>query len=65
MVLADLGRKITTALHSLSRATVINEDVSLNMKIIKTSNQLKIILSSFHLGTEFNVKRNMCRIAGS
>lgn len=28
MVLADLGRKITTALHSLSKATVINEDVS-------------------------------------
>lgn len=28
MVLADLGRKITTALQSLSRATIINEDVS-------------------------------------
>lgn len=28
MVLADLGRKITNALHSLSKATVINEDVS-------------------------------------
>lgn len=27
MVLADLGRKITTALQSLSRATIINEDV--------------------------------------
>lgn len=27
MVLADLGRKITNALHSLSKATVINEDV--------------------------------------
>jgi len=27
MVLADLGRKITSALHSLSKATVINEDV--------------------------------------
>lgn len=27
MVLADLGRKITTALHSLSKATVINEEV--------------------------------------
>ncbi|XP_077861434.1 signal recognition particle subunit SRP54 [Saccoglossus kowalevskii] len=27
MVLADLGRKITTALRSLSNATVINEDV--------------------------------------
>ena len=28
MVLADLGRKITTALRSLSNATVINEEVS-------------------------------------
>lgn len=28
MVLADLGRKITNALHSLSKATVINEEVS-------------------------------------
>ena len=28
MVLADLGRKIATALHSLSNATVINEEVS-------------------------------------
>lgn len=27
MVLADLGRKITTALQSLSRATIINEEV--------------------------------------
>ncbi|KAK6637096.1 Signal recognition particle [Polyplax serrata] len=27
MVLADLGRKITSALHSLSKASVINEDV--------------------------------------
>lgn len=28
MVLADLGRKITSALHSLSKATVINEEVN-------------------------------------
>ena len=27
MVLADLGRKINMALHSLSKATVINEEV--------------------------------------
>ena len=27
MVLADLGRKITAALNSLSKATVIDEDV--------------------------------------
>ena len=28
MVLADLGRKITSALRSLSNATVINEEVN-------------------------------------
>lgn len=27
MVLADLGRKITSALQSLSKATIINEEV--------------------------------------
>lgn len=32
MVLADLGRKITTALHSLSKATVINEEVSKQLR---------------------------------
>ena len=31
MVLADLGRKITTALRSLSSATVINEEVSVSL----------------------------------
>lgn len=40
MVLADLGRKITNALHSLSKATVINEDVS--------SIVVYFILSMFH-----------------
>lgn len=34
MVLADLGRKITNALHSLSKATVINEDVRWNKHIV-------------------------------
>lgn len=29
MVLADLGRKITSALKSLSNATVINEEVNM------------------------------------
>ena len=32
MVLADLGRRITKALHTLSNATVINEDVSFDFK---------------------------------
>jgi hypothetical protein len=31
MVLADLGRKITSALRSLSNATVINEEVLLEI----------------------------------
>lgn len=30
MVLADLGRKITSALRSLSNATVINEEASIS-----------------------------------
>ena len=34
MVLADLGRKITTALRSLSSATVINEEVSVLLSAI-------------------------------
>ena len=33
MVLADLGRKITTALRSLSNATVINEEVATLVKL--------------------------------
>lgn len=32
MVLADLGRKITSALQSLSKATVINEEVNKTIK---------------------------------
>lgn len=39
MVLADLGRKITSALQSLSKATVINEEVS---SIIITKKEKKI-----------------------
>ena len=31
MVLADLGRRITSALHSLNNTTVINEDVLKSM----------------------------------
>lgn len=43
MVLADLGRKITSALQSLSKATVINEEVSVCsskscVKLKKTTN---------------------------
>jgi hypothetical protein len=38
MVLADLGRKITSAIRSLNSATVINEEVTLFL-------MLKIIFS--------------------
>lgn len=42
MVLADLGRKITSALRSLSNATIINEEVrwiwcNLKIKLVKHS----------------------------
>ena len=45
MVLADLGRKITAALHNLSAAPVINEEV-LNALLKVTSS------SCFQLHTE-------------
>lgn len=32
MVLADLGRKITSAIRSLNSATVINEEVFVGLK---------------------------------
>ena len=34
MVLADLGRKITSALRSLSNATIINEEVKISHQIL-------------------------------
>lgn len=34
MVLADLGRKITSALQSLSKATVINEEVKIYTRLL-------------------------------
>ena len=39
MVLADLGRKITSALRSLSNATIINEEVTTSVAI-----SVKIVL---------------------
>jgi len=44
MVLADLGRKITTALHSLSKATIINEEVSGRARHCFDSTFLKLSL---------------------
>jgi hypothetical protein len=37
MVLADLGRRITTALHNLSKASVINEDVLNTLLKVRTT----------------------------
>ena len=47
MVLADLGRKITSALRSLSNATVINEEVcllSLKICYMLTPGSLNLML---------------------
>lgn len=41
MVLADLGRKITSALRSLSNATIINEEVRLVFIDICQCKQMK------------------------
>lgn len=44
MVLADLGRKITSALQSLTKATIINEEVNHQDLTILTLFFIKIIL---------------------
>ena len=44
MVLADLGRKITAALHNLSAAPVINEEV-LNALLKVTHHNLQTLVS--------------------
>ena len=49
MVLADLGRKITTALRSLSNATVINEEVSTPPPLPTHTHGL-VIVSAFKPG---------------
>ena len=63
MVLADLGRKITVALHSLSKATVINEEV--NKKniygLFDFNNKLLLSLQ----GDEFNAERSVYCTPGS
>lgn len=65
MVLADLGRKITTALQSLSRATIINEEVSLqSAKLFENVGKKKLTLLNckFHVtGFKFYAETNMCR----
>lgn len=56
MVLAELGRKITTALQSLSKATIINEEVG--FKQLVDTQQITIYIS----GPQFYAQRNMCSI---
>lgn len=71
MVLADLGRKITTALHSLSKAVVINEEVrefGCRGKISSSSLvsvKQNLVLLLFYSGSQFNAKRNLCCFIGS
>lgn len=45
MVLADLGRKITTALQSLSKATIINEEVNQNFDVNRIDVVIFLIFS--------------------
>lgn len=44
MVLADLGRKITSALRSLSNATIINEEVPGVCLVLKRSSVQALIV---------------------
>lgn len=71
MVLADLGRKITTALQSLSRATIINEEVSFTI-IGKYISGLSTSRTTLHLcdcirhtGSKFYAERDMRSPTGS
>lgn len=66
MVLADLGRKITSALRSLSNATVINEEVSLFigsfvtcMRTIPARSKQKIGVATTRL--LFHIRRRFSR----
>ena len=70
MVLAELGRKITNALHSLSKATVINEEVlnsllkevcsalleaDVNIKLVKTLREnVRQVSIKFALGKKLD-----------
>lgn len=68
MVLADLGRKITTALQSLSRATIINEEVSilkLNRQDFPSYRDCNLLSVTFFVGIKFYAERDMCCSIGS
>lgn len=49
MVLADLGRKITSALRSLSNATVINEEVNLRFSHSRYISEMDLQIYKFSL----------------
>lgn len=57
MVLADLGRKITKALHSLSKATIINEEVSDLIPL--NSMNFKTFTMKINLGAECHAERDL------
>ena len=50
MVLADLGRKITTALRSLGNATVINEEVKSMALLLRASERRGSLIRSDSVG---------------
>jgi len=55
MVLADLGRKITSALRGLNNASIINEEVE-----AVTSFEIVLVLILYvSLGVEFYAQRHM------
>ena len=55
MVLAELGRKITNALHSLSKATIINEEV-LNSLLKEVCSALLEADVNIRLGTKLKLR---------
>lgn len=59
MVLADLGRKITTALQSLSRATIINEEVKVSTNEVILQLYPSVSHVFFNVGVKFYAQTNM------
>jgi len=60
MVLADLGRKITSALRGLNNASIINEEVE-----VVTFEIVLILILYVLLGVEFYAQRHMRSITRS
>lgn len=72
MVLADLGRKITSALRSLSNATIINEEVTWNQSDVdqcdrhelSSAQNLTVCLPVCLSGVECHAEGGVCCSAG-